>query len=260
MKRTSLTTSQRDLLETLIGKHGLVVTTQDIMAPLGFATEERKYRFVSQLCEAGWLVRIKHGLYQIADVSSLGSFTLSRFTIASLLHPESYVSFLTALQFHGLFDQSLQSVSSVSIKRKVAVVLQGTRYRYVMTKEAYYFGFTSHAMDAQRVQIAQAEKALIDLMQFHRTGTTVDLVLETLRDNHHQLDLKRLIAYAQRSPVAVQRVLGFLLEALHLETGELAQAAQASQSVTRLSRESSQFSSTWRLYYDPYFIRDLIGA
>lgn len=260
MIRTALTTTQRDILEELIAQHGLIVSTQDVTTRLDFETEESKYRFVSQLHEAGWLVRIKNGLYQIADISALGSLTLSRFTIAHLLHPDSYVSFQAALQFHGLFDQSLKSVSSVATKQKATVQLQGTAYRFVKTKEAYCFGFTSHALDGRRVQIAHAEKAIIDLMQFHRTSTTVDLVLEILRDNHHQLDLSRLIAYALRSPVAVQRVVGFLFDTVHLDTALLDQAVRHSHSVTKLTSESSQYSSTWRLYYDPYFTKEMITA
>jgi len=258
MKETSLTKREQALLEELIAERGLIVTTQDVIAKLDFATEESKYRFVSQLSEAGWLVRIKHGLYQIADVGSLGTLTLSRYTIAHLLHPESYVSFQAALQYRGLFDQSLAGVSSVTTKQKMIVELAGTRYRFVKTKPEYYFGFTYEAMDGERVQIAQAEKALIDLMQFRRSSTTVDLVVETLRDNHHNLDLNRLIAYALRSPVAVQRVMGFLLDSLHLDTALLDQAAKQSSSVTKLTDESSQYSSTWRLYYDPYFTREML--
>lgn len=256
MKRTSLTTKEQALLEALIVQHGLIVTTQDVIAHLDFATEESKYRFVSQLSEAGWLVRIKQGLYQIADVGSLGTLTLSRYTIAHLLHPESYVSFQAALQYHGLYDQSLAGISSVTTKQKTAVELAGTKYQFVKTKADYYFGFTFEAQDAQRVQIAQAEKALIDLMQFRRTSTTIDLVVEIIRDNHHNLDLNRLIAYALRSPVAVQRVIGFLLDCQRLDA-TLLQAVKQSSSVTRLTDESSQYSSAWRLYYDPYFTREL---
>jgi predicted transcriptional regulator of viral defense system len=177
MKRTALTTAQRDILEELIAVHGLIVSTQDVIQKLSFETEESKYRFVSQLEQAGWLVRIKQGLYQIADVSSLGTLTLTRYTIAQLLLPESYVSFHAALQQHGLFDQSLTTIESVSLKQKAAVAVQGTVYRFVRTKTQSYFGFSSHAFNGRQVQIADPEKALIDPIQFHRTSAIVDLVL-----------------------------------------------------------------------------------
>lgn len=258
MKRVLLTTMQRDVLEQVIAQHGIIVTTQNIVEKLSFATEESKYRFVSQLSEAGWLVRIKHGLYQIADISSLGTLTISPYTVAQLLHPESYVSFQAALHFHGLFDQSLRSVSCVTTKQKASTEVQGVRYFYVKTKADYFFGFTREAFDGQWVQIAQAEKAVIDLMQFRRSSITVDMVVEILRDNHHNVDLDRLVTYALRSPVAVQRTLGFLLDTLHLGGKQLHQAVKQSTSVTKLTDESSQYSSAWRLYYDPYFTRETL--
>ncbi len=255
MKRTSLTHFQQEVLEQLIAEHGLIVTTQEVIGKLSFATEESKYRFVSQLSEAGWLVRIRHGLYQIADVSSLGTLTLSRYTIAHLLHPESYVSFEAALQFHGLFDQSLKSVSSVTTRSRSSSDVQGICYRFIKTQESSYFGFASETFDGRRVQIAHIEKAMIDLMQFRRSDATVDLVAEILRESLHSINLDQLTEFVLRSPVAVQRGIGFLLSTLDQENAVLKQSVQHSQSVTKLTNTSSQYSGAWRLYYDPYFVR-----
>lgn len=254
MKRAVLTVAQRTILEELIARHGLIVSTQDVTARLTYATDESKQRFVGQLQQAGWLVRIKNGLYQITDVSSLGVLTLSRYTIAQLLHPESYVSFHAALQHHGLFDQSLNIIASVSFRQKTAVPLQGTTYRYVCTQEPYFFGFAFHSLSGRRVRIAESEKALIDLLQFHRTGAAVDCVLEILRDNHHRLQLTRLVQWALRSPLAVQRALGFLFDQVDLDASTLAANVHASHSVTRLTADSHQYSAKWRLYYDPFFV------
>ena len=260
MKRSSLSNEQRKVLEELIARHGLIVTTQDIFARLPQATIESKHRLVRQLREAGWLVRVKNGLYQIAELGSLGSLSLSRLTVAHLLLPESYISFQAALQYHGLFDQSLQSISSISLVQRATVQLEGTAYRYIKTKPPYFFGFRSHAMNGCKVQIAEPEKAIIDLMQFHRTGTTVDLVVETLRDSRHRLQLDQLAVWAERAPLAVQRVLGFLLAAVGIPAPELAAAAQRSKSITRLTPESNQYNSVWRLYYDPYFVAGAVGV
>jgi predicted transcriptional regulator of viral defense system len=258
MKGSSLTVAQREVLEELLAQHGPIVSTQEIVAKLTFATDESKYRFVGKLQRAGWLVRIKQGLYQIADLSSLGTLTLSRYTIAHLLHPESYVSFAGALQYHGLFDQALQSVTSVCLKQKTAVHVEGTVYQYVTTAGAAYFGFSAYGLDGQRVQIADPEKAILDFLQFGRTSVSVDLVLETLRDNSHQLHLDRLTEWALRSPIAVQRALGFLLDAVGVDTAPLLPSVCQSKSRTRLTPESAVYSSKWHLYFDPFFVRDVL--
>jgi predicted transcriptional regulator of viral defense system len=257
MKRTSLTNTQREVLEDLIADQGPIVSTQDIIDKLHFETLESKHRFVSQLQRAGWLVRIKNGLFQIADLGSLGTLSLARYTVAQLLLPESYVSFHAALQFHGFFDQSLSSISSVGLRQKSAVQLEGTTYRFVKTKPAYYHGFRSHAMNGRRVQIAEAEKAIIDLMQFARSGGTVDLALEILRDSRDRLQITQLVDWALRSPLAVQRTIGFLLDTAGLDGSTLAGMAHRSKSITKITPESSRYNSDWRLYYDPFYFKEL---
>jgi predicted transcriptional regulator of viral defense system len=258
MKRSSLTNAQREVLEELLADKGPIVATKDIFNKLEFETTESKHRFVSQLQQAGWLVRIKNGLYQIADLGSLGTLSLSRYTIAQLLLPESYVSFHAGLQFHGFFDQALNSISSVGLRQRPAVHLEGTTYRFVKTKTEYYYGFKSHTMNGRRVQIAEAEKAIIDLMQFARNGATVGLAVEILRDSHHRLQIEQLVDWALRSPLTVQRVIGFLLDTSGLAASGLKKTAQQSKSITKLTPESSQYSSTWRLYYDPFFAADMV--
>ena len=258
MKRSILTNVQRQVLEELIAEHGLIVSTQDILGKIHHKTLASKHRLIGQLRQAGWLVRIKNGLYQIADLGSLGALSLSRYTIAQLLLPESYVSFYAALQYHGLFDQSLSSISSVSLQQKSTVYLEGTTYQFIKTKSAYYYGFGLYAMDGRWVQIAEIEKAIVDLMQFHRNGTTINFVVELLRDSRHRLQTEQLVAYALRSPLAVQRSIGFLLDTSGLDASALAGTAQQSSSLTKLTAESKQYDSTWRLYYDPYFVREAV--
>ena len=255
MKRTSLTNKQRDVLERLLAQQGPVVTSAQISQQLSYATEQSERRFIAVLRQAGWLVRIKKGLYQIADLSSLGSLTLSRFTIAQLLVPESYISFEAALQQHGLFDQGLEGIRSVSRKQHTDVVLEGTKYSYVTTTERYFFGYTDSVLDGRHVRIATPEKAVLDLLQFGRTQMTVDVVKEILLEHQDVLHRNQLIVWAQRLPIAIQRVVGFLLDTTGQSAGEQLHASvQKEPSVSRLTRESSVYDSRWRLYIDPYFV------
>ncbi len=253
MKRYILTRQQKEVLEALLAEHGQVVNSQQVAQQVSHLSEQSKRRFIVRLVEAGWLVRIKQGLYQIADIGSLGTLTLSRLTIAQLLVPESYVSFQTALQQHGLYDQGLSSVGSVSLHRRAAAELEGTRYTYVTTQPRYFFGSTETSLDGQGVHIATAEKAILDLLQFQRTQATVDLALELLRERPSSLDLERLTEYALQLPGAVQQVVAFLLEtAGQVSLQKLADLAKGT-SVTWLTPQSSVYNSRWRVYIDPYF-------
>ena len=138
--------------------------------------------------------------------------------------------------------------------------LQGITYHFVCAHQAVYTGFAIHALDGQQVQIAEPEKALVDLMQFRRHGHTVDLVLEVLRDNHHQLNLERLTELVLLAPITVQRIFGFLLEGLSLDHRALSTAVHKSTSVSKLTSKSDQYNGEWRLYYDPFFTREMSYA
>jgi predicted transcriptional regulator of viral defense system len=205
-------------------------------------TRKHGYRLPSRLVESGWLVRIQKGLYEIADLASLGTLTVSPDVAAEILAPGSYVTDENALQHHGLHDQLMSSCFSVCpVQRKPAIV-HGTTYYFVKTNEAFFFGFDVVRFAEQTARIAHVEKALLDMLQLQRTDYAVDL--------------GRLDAYLQHATLPTQRIVGFLLETLDLPVAAwLRQRGHASESVTRLTRESRARNATWRLYYDPDLVR-----
>lgn len=257
MTSTVLNDTQRAFLEELLLQHGQVVTYEQIVTHIPYEHEVAKRRFVSQLSRAGWLVPIKKGLYQVAaDIGSLGTLTLSRYVIAQYLLPGSYVSFEAALQFHGLHDQLMQTTTSVALKQRTKVVLQGFAYRFVKTTKQYFFGFEAHMLDGQLAQIATVEKALIDMIQFHRSDYATDRVLEILVEQWDELDQSRLIDYLLRANLTTQRTFGLLFDQLHLTYDrKLEERARSSTSDSRLTATAQNYSAKWRLYYDPAIFR-----
>jgi predicted transcriptional regulator of viral defense system len=66
MARQVLNDTQRAFLEEVIIEHGTVVSYEQLSEHIPYQDEAAKRRFVSQLTRAGWLVRIKKGLYQLS--------------------------------------------------------------------------------------------------------------------------------------------------------------------------------------------------
>ena len=202
-------------------------------------------------------VPIKKGVYQVAsDISTLGALTLSRYVVAQVLLPGSYVSFEGALQFHGLHDQLLQTTVSVALKQHATVTLEGFAYRFVKTTEQYFFGYEEHTLESETGQIATVEKALIDMIQFHRSEYSTDRVLETLADHWHDLNQVRLTDYLLRANLTTQRIFGLLLDHLGLAYDcRLEDSARSSRAVSRLSTTAQTYNAKWRIYYDPAMFR-----
>lgn len=249
-----LTNDRRALLQDAILKHGSLVRYEQLRALLPDTPDSEVRRLVSRLSQSGWLVRIQKGLYEIADLASLGSLTLSPYVIAQLLLPGSYVTDENALQYHGLHDQLMNSLLSASTKRRKPAMVEGINYGYLQINEAFHFGFDEVRMGQQTARIAHVEKALLDMIQLQRSDYAVDRVGEVLAQSG-AVDQARLAEYLQRAALPAQRIFGFLFETLDLPVADwLPERARASESVTRLTRQSRTRCARWRLYYDPHLV------
>ncbi len=254
MKQTILTTNQNKLLEDLIAKYGQIVTTDQIYVESQSSGDERQAKkVIGKLVHHGWLVRIKRGLYAISDFSSRGFLSISPYLVANLFVPDSYVSFESALAYHGMFDQLTRTVISVSKKQYKTVQLSGTEYLFVKVKDQFFFGWQEVTIDGQVVHIATAEKALVDIIHFHKSKYAIDLVIEKLQDHHQSLDLKKLCSYVnQMSPTTI-KIFGFILDVLRLDSQSLSQAMGNRHGTHWMLVGDKKFNAKWRLYYDEYF-------
>ena len=168
MKRISLTTNESEILESALIQRGNVVTFDQLS---NFFDEDRSYTRIriNKLVKQGWLKRVKKGVFVISDLSSRGSLSISHKAIVNLLVQEAYISFETALQHHGLYDQLLASINSVSLKQYKSTTIDNTIFNFIKTQQRYFYGWEIEDIDGQSVKIAHIEKALIDLLQFHRS-------------------------------------------------------------------------------------------
>jgi predicted transcriptional regulator of viral defense system len=251
MKRTLLTQAQLQLLEQALVAHGDVVAFADLAGLLPDRSDAYRRTFIKGLADAGWLVRLKRGVYQIAELSSLGAPTLSRFAIAQILVPDSYVSFESAWQHWGLYDQLPATVTSVALRQYAPVGIEGMRYRFVKTTPAYYYGWQMVEISHRQVRMAQPEKALIDMVQFHRSRLSLSLVAEKLATERGQFDFDRLQAFLLQANLTTLRICGWLLDAVGVDTARLHERARAATSVSQATPQAVSYAAKWRLYVDP---------
>lgn len=258
MNYTILSTKQSELLERLIVKHGQIVTSQDILSQAKDNWDYQQTKnLITKLVKNGWLVRVKNGLYVISDLSNRGFLSLSFYTVASLLVKESYVSFESALQHYGMFDQLTGKIVSVSLKKFKTVFLNNTEYSFIKTKEKLFFGWREATIDNRIVRIAFAEKALIDIINFRKSKYAVDLVIEELTEHKHNLDFARLSDYLKEFSEATVKTFGFIFDLLKIDSEDVYGLAENSvktkRSTHRMLAGDKKFNAKWRLYYDEYF-------
>lgn len=119
---------------------------------------------ISRLEQAGKIIRLKRGLYIISP--ELNNSQVSTPLIANHLYGPSYVSFETALSYHGCIPERTYLIKSATAKRKKFYKTPFGNFEYI-TVPVLWFAIGLQqviVIDNYAFIIASAEKALCDLI------------------------------------------------------------------------------------------------
>ena len=255
MTNTILSQKQAELLENLIAKYGVIVNFEQIYKELKHKISRQEVRnLVSKLFKNGWLVRIKKGVYYITTLESRGTASgLSAYIIAQILVKDSYISTEAALQYHGMFDQYLKTITSVSQKQYKTKNIQKIIYKFIKTNKKHFYGWKEVSIQSKSVKIATAEKAILDLLSFDKTIYAIDLVLEKLKEYKHNFSFNRFSRFIERQSISVQRILGFLFDKADIDSSYIQHQIKNKAGCSYMSQDSKIFNAKWRLYYHQHF-------
>ena len=134
---------------------------------------------LTQMCEAGLLVREARGLYRLADLPPLQN---PDFAQVSLRVPECVICLISALNFHNLTTQ-------IPFRLYIALprYIKAPRIDYppldivYLSEKPYRSGIEEHSMDGITVRIYDREKTVADCFKF-RNKIGKDVALEALKD------------------------------------------------------------------------------
>lgn len=101
---------------TAIGLSDRILTDHQL-GRLVAGTDQRRHHLVSRAVKAGELVRLRRGLYVLAD--EFREHPCHPYTVAQMLVHGSYVSLETALAFHGWIPEAVYTTASIVPGRKV---------------------------------------------------------------------------------------------------------------------------------------------
>lgn len=254
MVTKSIILSKKDagLLEDVIVRYGRIVSFNQLkkIFEKAYSAAKLKNR-LSLLTKLGWLIRFKRGLYAVVtDIGSLSTNDISVFTICRALNNDSYISFESALQYHGMFDQMLSRVGAVTFKRARMYKIKDIQIRFFKIKKRLYFGFTEERSDIGLVNIACREKALLDILYFRSNRYYASLVWEKLKEHKRMIDFDIFKKYALNFNLDIMRQAGFFLDRLGIETDDLSRAVSGRTGYSKMTKESKKFDAKWRLYFD----------
>lgn len=123
-------------------------------------------------------IKLRNGLYMLAD------YPAPHYVIANLLYAPSYISFDTALSFHGLIPETIYTVTSATTKGTREFTVQNVLFKYHKLKKKIYTGYKPIKYLDTTILMAEPEKALADYLYF--------VALEQRGLHYERLDLGKI--------------------------------------------------------------------
>jgi hypothetical protein len=131
----------------------------------------RRYALVNRALKDGSLIRLKRGTYLLGQTVS--SERIHPFAVAQALVPGSYVSFETALAFHGWIPEAVYATASVTPGRKTLeqdtpVMGHFSFHPIAINEYQFLTGVERRLFQGLTAFVASPLRALLDLVAFRK--------------------------------------------------------------------------------------------
>jgi len=154
----------------------------------------------SRYVRLGLLVRLKRNTYVLSERWRAASRE-ERFALANLGQSPSYISLLSAMDYHEITTQVQQGlVESIAVRRTRELSLGDRVFRYTKINRDLYFGFVRQ----QGFFIASPEKAFLDAMYLLSFGR---YALDLAAIDGEKLDRKEIARMSRRFPLKTRKML-----------------------------------------------------
>jgi hypothetical protein len=190
-------------------------------------SDQRRYNLVNRALKAGELIRLRRGLYVLAD--RYRRTPVHPFALAQRIEPGSYVSLESALAWHGWVPEAVHTVTSVLPGRKRKDYRHDRfglfTYRPLATRPGAFLEQVKRIQaDGQTFLLAAPLRALMDLVCLRKMEwQELDWLEHGLRiDSEVWREVTSAELHALKAVYRHQRVQRFLQEleaALGLEPG-----------------------------------------
>ena len=134
---------------------------------------------LTSLTRKGLLIRVGHGLYQLADEEAPNSELVE----VSRRQPKGVIVLLSALAFHGIGSQRASEIWLQLPNNAPSPTFRWPPVRIVRSRLAVAFtaGVETHQIGGQNVRITSVDRTIVDCFK-HRSLVGLEVALEALRD------------------------------------------------------------------------------
>ncbi len=158
-------------------------------------TEDSRYSLVKRWMKQGEIIRLKKGLYALGDNNRKKGLNL--FQAAQMLYGPSYISFESALSYHGWISEAVHTVTSAVAKRCKEIKTPVGVFSYTPVKFRNFFAGVDRVENESGVFLmASPWRALADyIYAYRKTWKGLKPAVEDLRidpENFKNTDFKEL--------------------------------------------------------------------
>jgi predicted transcriptional regulator of viral defense system len=219
IKRTSLKKYRRTLSDresrilSNLSHHGKTIFTTDDIKEL----VSNPKSFLDHLARKKWILKIRRGVYVIApfEAGEGGSdnYTMHSFTIGSLLTKSYYIGYWSALNYHGLTEQTPPSVYIATSEPKNSRTILDVHYVFVTIPKRKIFGTEEIEIEKRKIMISSIEKTIVDCLDHPEHGNGIEEIAKAIYFSKDEIDVEKLIKYTGKigNNTVVKR-LGYLCE------------------------------------------------
>jgi predicted transcriptional regulator of viral defense system len=171
-------------------------------------------RMVARLQADGLVAEVEKGKHLLIGLEPERILSNGLFIANQLVNP-SYISYWSALHYHGFTTQVPQIVFCATTKKKRPVTFNDQSYRYVTIQPRKFFGYQRELVGGLPLLMADEAKAILDSLDQMRYAGGLIEVAQALQAALPRLDLELLVDYATRmADKSLASRLGYLLERL----------------------------------------------
>ncbi len=197
----------------------------------------RTRRFLAYLASAGWLTRIRRGLYATValDVAEPATWREDPWIVAARLFAPAYIGGWSACEHWGLTDQVFRETIVIT-GRRIRVrrlEIQGFPFHLKTVSPDKIFGTETVWRARTRVAVSNPPRTMVDILDDPGIGGGIRHVAEILSSylSHERRNDSLLLDYAHKlSNRSVFKRLGYLLESMKTNDGVLIEACRTSMS------------------------------
>ncbi|HJU13983.1 MAG TPA: type IV toxin-antitoxin system AbiEi family antitoxin [Candidatus Nitrosotalea sp.] len=178
---------------------------------------EKPKNFLDQLVRKKWILKIRRGVYVIAPLETgkegADRYTMHSFVIGSLLTKPYYVGYWSALNYHGLTEQTPASVYIATPKPRNSRDILNTHYVFVTILPRKMFGTEEIEIEKRKIIISSPEKTIIDCLDHPEHCGGIEEVAKAFYFSRNEFDAKKIVRYAKDiGNTAVIKRLGYICE------------------------------------------------